>query len=126
MPKGLNTEINYVVFEELYNCKIIQMIDNLCKMCVLYSCYKLNFKNEGTITLVTVAFSHYIAFVIEVACGFIAKMSGDALVIFLLDYLIPAALQRGRNENPKATYFQFFSPFNNGDCFDMHFCRLRQ
>ncbi len=32
------------------------MIDNLCKMCVLYSRYKLNFKNEGTITLVTDAF----------------------------------------------------------------------
>lgn len=40
----------------VYNCKIIQMIDNLCKMCVLYSRYKLNFKNEGTITLVTGAF----------------------------------------------------------------------
>ena len=53
---GLNTEINHVVFEGLYNCKIIQMIDNLCKMCVLYSRYKLNFKNEGTITLVIGAF----------------------------------------------------------------------
>lgn len=40
----------------VYNYKIIQMIDNLCKMCVLYSRYKLNFKNEGTITLVTGAF----------------------------------------------------------------------
>lgn len=40
----------------VYNYKIIQMIDNLCKMCVLYSCYKLNFKNEGTFTLVTGAF----------------------------------------------------------------------
>ena len=92
MPKGLNTEINYVVFEGLYNYKIIQMIDNLCKMCVLYSRYKLNFKNEGTITLVTVAFSHYIAFVIEVACRFIAKISGDAVVIFLLDYLVPRGI----------------------------------
>lgn len=33
--RGLNTEINCIVFEGLYNCKIIQMIDNLCKMCVL-------------------------------------------------------------------------------------------
>lgn len=40
----------------VYNCKIIQKVDNLCKMCVLYSRYKLNFKNEGTITLVTGAF----------------------------------------------------------------------
>lgn len=53
---GLNTEINHVVFEVLYNFKIIQMIDNLCKICVLYSRYKLNFKNEGAITLVTGAF----------------------------------------------------------------------
>ena len=53
---GLNTEINCAVFEGLYNCKIIQMIDILCKMCVLYSRYKLNFKNGGTITLVTGAF----------------------------------------------------------------------
>lgn len=53
---GLNTEINCVVFKGLYNYKIIQMIDNLCKMCVLYSRYKLNFKNEGTITLVIGAF----------------------------------------------------------------------
>ena len=40
----------------VYNCKIIQMVDNLCKMCVLYSRYKLNFKNEGTFTLVIGAF----------------------------------------------------------------------
>ena len=53
---GLNIEINHVVFEGLYNYQIIQMIDNLCKMCVLYSRYKLNFKNEGTITLATGAF----------------------------------------------------------------------
>ena len=53
---GLNIEINHVVFEGLYNYKIIQMIDNLCKMCVLYSRYKLNFKNEGTFTLVIGAF----------------------------------------------------------------------
>lgn len=33
--RGLNIEINCVVFEGLYNYKIIQMIDNLCKMCVL-------------------------------------------------------------------------------------------
>ena len=39
---------------------------------------------ERPFTSVTGAFSHYIAFVIEVACGFIAKISGDALVIFLL------------------------------------------
>ena len=56
MPKGLNIEINHVVSEGLYNCQIIQRIDNLCKMCVLYSRYKLNFKNEGTITLVTGSF----------------------------------------------------------------------
>lgn len=40
----------------VYNYKIIQMIDKLCKMCVLYNRYKLNFENEGTITLVTGAF----------------------------------------------------------------------
>ena len=53
---GLNTEINCAVFEGLYNCKIIQMIDNLCRMCVLYSRNKLNFKKESTITLATGAF----------------------------------------------------------------------
>mgnify|MGYP003177056180 CR=1 FL=1 len=56
----------------VYNCKIIQMIDNLCKMCVLYSRYKLNFKNEGTFTFLKL-----------VVCS---RTSGDALVIFLLDY----------------------------------------
>ena len=35
-------------------------------------------------------FSHYIAFVIEVACGFIAKISGDALVIFFAYFRRPA------------------------------------
>ena len=50
--RGLNIEINQVVFEGLYNCKIIQMIDNLCKMCVLSIKYKLNYKNESTINLV--------------------------------------------------------------------------
>ena len=54
---GLNIEISHVVSEGLYNCQIIQSIDNLCKMCVLYSRYKLNFKNAGTIiTLATGAF----------------------------------------------------------------------
>ena len=43
-------------------------------------------------------FSHYIAFVIEVACGFIAKISGDALVIFLPDCLKIPAIQTAREK----------------------------
>ena len=54
--KGVKYRDKLRLFLGVYNYKIIQMIDNLCKMCVLYSCYKLNFKNEGTITLVTGAF----------------------------------------------------------------------
>lgn len=81
---------------------------------------------ERPFTSVTGAFSHYIAFVIEVACGFIAKISGDALVIFLPDCLIPCNTNcEGEHENPKATYFQHFSHFDNGSHFDVHFCRLR-
>ena len=56
----------------VYNCKIIQMVDNLCTMCVLYSRYKLNFKNEGTFTFLKL-----------VVCS---RTSGDAFFIFLLDY----------------------------------------
>jgi len=40
-----------------------------------------------------VHFSRYIAFLSDIACGFIAKISGDALVIFLLDYLIPRGIK---------------------------------
>ena len=43
---------------------------------------------ERPFTSVTGAFSHYIAFVIEVACGFIAKISGDALVIFFYTFAL--------------------------------------
>lgn len=56
---------------------------------------------ERPFTSVTGAFSHYIAFVIEVACGFIAKISGDALVIFLLDYLIPRGITARESMNAK-------------------------
>lgn len=56
VPSGFNCKDKSRRVWSVYNFKIIQMIDNLCKMCVLYSCYKLNFKNEGTITLVTGAF----------------------------------------------------------------------
>ncbi len=41
-------------------------------------------------------FSRYIAFLSDIACGFIAKISGDALVIFLLDHLKIPAIQTAR------------------------------
>ena len=62
---------------------------------------------ERSFTSVTGAFSHYIAFVIEVACGFIAKISGDALVIFLLDYLVPRGITA--RENMKTQKQRIFS-----------------
>lgn len=62
---------------------------------------------ERPFTSVTGAFSHYIAFVIEVACGFIAKISGDALVIFLPDYLIPRGITA--RENMKTQKQRIFS-----------------
>lgn len=67
----------------VYNCKIIQMVDNLCTMCVLYSRYKLNFKNEGTITLVTGAFFAIHSFYCG-NCGFVAKSAGVHLLYFAL------------------------------------------
>ena len=63
-------------------------------MCVLYSRYKLNFKNEGTFT-----------FLKHVVCS---RTSGDALVIFLLDYLKIPAIQTAR-ENMKTQKQRIFS-----------------
>ena len=57
----------------------------ICAKCVYYKgAINLIIYYERPFTSVIGAFSHYIAFVIEVACGFIAKISGDAFFIFLL------------------------------------------
>lgn len=46
-------------------------------------------------------FSRYIAFLSDIACRFIAKISGDALVIFLLDYLVPRGITARESMNAK-------------------------
>ena len=84
MPKGLNTEINYVVFGVCIIIKLYRWL-TICAKCVYYKgAINSIIYYERPFTSVTGAFSHYIAFVIELACGFIAKISGDALVIFFV------------------------------------------
>ena len=42
------------------------------------------------------------------ACRFITKISGDALVIFLLDYLIPCGITAREKWEPKSNVFSVF------------------
>lgn len=89
-------------------------------------CDKLNHNNKSAYYLGNrCVFLRYVAFVFMLV-GLSQKSVGMHLLYFYQIIENPCNTNcEGEHENPKATYFQHFSYFDNGNCFDVHFCRLR-